>query len=52
MESYKKRVSTTLDYIDFSDFRTVCETHYCVPMAKVIRLLIEQEIYRYYGGKR
>lgn len=52
MGEFKKRVSTTLDFIDFSDFRTVCETHYMVPMAKVIRMLIEQEIYRYYGGKK
>lgn len=49
MGEFKKRVSTTLDYVDFNDLRTICETYYCVPMAKVIRMLIEKEIYKYYG---
>lgn len=49
MGEFKKRVSCSLDYIDFHDFRTVCETYYRVPMAKVVRMLIEKEIYRYYG---
>lgn len=48
MDDYKKRVSTTLDYFDFKDFRMICEEKYHVPMAKVIRQLIHMEILKYY----
>lgn len=48
MESYKKRVSCSLDYYDFKDFRLICEEKHHAPMTKVIRWLIQTEILKYY----